>query len=158
MVLEAKITFIYLILMQQVQEICIWIDKVILCQKTVNLRTFYRKENKYMTLQEFTGKYYLHDSLFDSVTYDIESKSVEMRIDFAYWMQEWYTDDIPETGIITVIFKDVQQFYCPEQVNWEQISIIQTTVEDDSINFSVMNDLTDGYFQIIIKCKSVDVV
>ena len=110
-----------------------------------------------MTLQEFTTKYYLHDSLFEDVIYITDSKKVEMRIDFAYWMQEWYTDDKPETDIITLTFNDVKTFTCPQEILWEQISIIQTSIKSETIIFSVMNDITDEYFDIVVDCKSVDV-
>lgn len=89
-----------------------------------------------MTQQEFITKYNFHDSLIDDVSFDAVSKQVVMRIDFAYWMQEWYTEDMAETDTLTIIFNEVSQFVCPEDVPWEQISIIQASLENDNIKFA----------------------
>ena len=43
-----------------------------------------------MTITEFVSKYNLHDSLINNVSHDISNNKVTIRIDFAYWMQEWY--------------------------------------------------------------------
>ncbi len=110
-----------------------------------------------MTLQEFTTKYNFHDSLIDEVSFDAVSKQVLMRVDFAYWMQEWYTEDLPETDTLTLIFNEVSQFICPDDVPWEQISIIQASLEDDSIKFALMNDITDDYLDVFIKCESISI-
>lgn len=110
-----------------------------------------------MTQQEFITKYNFHDSLIDDVSFDAVSKQVVMRIDFAYWMQEWYTEDMAETDTLTIIFNEVSQFVCPEDVPWEQISIIQASLENDNIKFALMNDITDGYLDIFIKCKSISI-
>ena len=110
-----------------------------------------------MTVNEFITKYNLHDSLIDDVSFDAVSKQVLMRIDFAYWMQDWYTEEFAETDILTVSFNGVNQFICPDHVPWDQISIIQASLVDDNIKFALMNDTTDGYLDIIIKCESIDV-
>ena len=110
-----------------------------------------------MTQQEFITNYNFHDSLIDDVSFDAGSKQVVMRIDFAYWMQEWYTEDMAETDALTIIFNEVSQFVCPEDVPWEQISIIQASLENDNIKFALMNDITDGYLDIFIKCKSISI-
>lgn len=110
-----------------------------------------------MTQQEFITKYNFHDSLIDDVSFDAVSKQVVMRIDFAYWMQEWYTEDMAETDTLAIIFNEVSQFVCPEDVPWEQISIIQASLENDNIKFALMNDITDGYLDIFIKCKSISI-
>ena len=108
-----------------------------------------------MNIQEFIIKYNFHDSLIDDVSFDMASKQVVMRVDFAYWKQEWYTEDMTETGTLTIIFDDVCRFACPDDVPWEQISIIQATLEDDTIKFALMNDITDGYLDMCIKCNDI---
>lgn len=111
-----------------------------------------------MTLQEFLTKYNFHDSLIDDVSFDTVSKKVLMRIDFAYWMQEWYTENLAETDTLTIIFNEVSQFICPDDVPWEQISILQANLEgNDTIKFALMNDITDGYLDVFIKCKSISI-
>ena len=110
-----------------------------------------------MTIQDFVTKYNLHDSLIDAVLYNGDANTVEMHINFAFWMQEWYTEDMDETGILKVMFNNVNLFDCPNDVPWEQISIIQATVKGDTIKFALMNDITDGYLEIMIKCNSISV-
>lgn len=110
-----------------------------------------------MTQQEFITKYNFHDSLIDDVSFDSVSKQVLMRVDFACWMQKWYTEDMAETDILTIIFNEVSQFVCPKDVPWEQISIIQASLDDDIIKFALMNDITDGYLDVFIKCESISI-
>ena len=111
-----------------------------------------------MNLLNLIKKYNLHDSFFESVIYSNEKHQVEMNINFAFWMQEWYNNNIPENGIITILFTDVLEYICPSNIDWEQISIIQTTVNNDIIKFSLLNDITNEFLEIIIKCKNVSVI
>lgn len=110
-----------------------------------------------MTQQEFITKYNFHDSLINNVSFDNASNKITMQVDFAYWMQEWYTEDMTETDTLTIIFNEVSQFVCPDDVPWEQISIIQASLEDDNIKFALMNDIIDGYLDVLIKCKSISI-
>ena len=110
-----------------------------------------------MTIQEFINKYEFHDSLIDTVAFDGESNKVILHIDFAYWKQEWYIENMPETDKLIVIFDGVCSIVCPNDVSWEQISIIQASLEGDSIKFALMNDITNDYLEIIIKCESVTI-
>lgn len=111
-----------------------------------------------MTTQEFISKYDFHDSLIDEVTFDRENNKVILHADFAYWMQEWYIENMPETDKLIVVFNGVDNFVCPNDVSWEQISIIQASLDGDSIKYVLMNDITDDYLEIIIKCESVTIV
>ncbi len=110
-----------------------------------------------MTQQDFIAKYNFHDSLIDDISFDKTSDKVMMQVDFAYWMQDWYTEDLAETDALTICFNGVSQFVCPDDVPWEQISIIQASIEDNAIKFALTNDITDVYLDIIIKCKSISI-
>lgn len=108
-----------------------------------------------MTTQEFINKYDFHDSLIDEVTFDKANNKVILHADFAYWRQEWYIENMPETDKLIVVFHGVRNFVCPTDASWEQISIIQASLDSDSVKFALMNDMTDEYLEIIIKCESI---
>lgn len=111
-----------------------------------------------MTIEEFMKKYYLHDSLFEDVSYDPESKEVTMKLDVALWMQEWYTDEMPETESTTFAFYNVDRFDCPPSLDWKQISILQVNAVGNTLKITAMNDITDSSFVIEIACDKVEIV
>ena len=39
----------------------------------------------------------------------------------------------------------------------DDISIIQTLIENDSLKFSLMNDITDEYLEIIIDSDNIEI-
>lgn len=110
-----------------------------------------------MTVNEFVSKYNFHDSLVESVNYDEKLKKLEMKVDFAFWMQDWYTDNLAETGIIKCCFYNVADVEVPSGINWEQVSIIEVSNQDEEIKFALINDFTDEYLSILIKCELVSV-
>lgn len=110
-----------------------------------------------MKAKEFVDKYYLHDSLFDKVSFSKNDAIVSMIIDFAFWMQHWYEEGTAETGLISVTFNNVEDYSCPECVDWEQISILQTEESDGVIKFSLMNDMEDSYLEMKIKSDDIEV-
>ena len=63
-----------------------------------------------MTLQEFREKHYLHDSSIEKIEYDAENKTLTMKIEFCFWMQNWYDKTTPKNGLIAVTFEDVSLF------------------------------------------------
>ena len=108
-----------------------------------------------MKAKEFVDKYYLHDSLFDKVSFSKDNAVVSMIIDFAFWMQSWYKEGTAETGLISVTFNSVENYTCPENVDWEQISILQAEESEGVIKFSLMNDMEDSYLEMIIKSDDI---
>ena len=110
-----------------------------------------------MKAKEFVDQYYLHDSLFDQVSFVKEEAVVSMMIDFAFWMQSWYEEGMAETGLISVIFHNVEEYSCPESVDWKQISILHTEESDGVIQFSLMNDAEDSYLEMKIKSDDIEV-
>ena len=108
-----------------------------------------------MKAKEFVDKYYLHDSLFEKVSFSKDTAVVSMIIDFAFWMQSWYKEGTAETGLISVTFNNVENYTCPENVDWEQISILQAEESDGVIKFSLMNDMEDSYLEMTIKSDDI---
>ncbi len=116
----------------------------------------YEEINK-MTGSEFVANYIMHDSLIDSVDVQEDGTRVVIIIDFAFWMQNGYRESDPETGAIRVTFNDVSNYDVPEDADWNEISILETSLENGRIKFALMNDMTDDYLEIIIESSSVDV-
>ncbi len=110
-----------------------------------------------MTINEFIQKYNLHDSLLEKVDYDEKNKSVKLEIDFCYWQQLDYTDDMPETWIITIEFIGVNKFdFTPYQINSDEIVEISHN-EKNEIALTVMNDISGKYMDLIIHADDVTV-
>ena len=63
-----------------------------------------------MTITEFEEKYYLHDSTIEKINYDAKNKTLNLEIDFCFWMQIWYNKNRAKNGLISVTFENVS-FY-----------------------------------------------
>ena len=110
-----------------------------------------------MTIAEFVNRYNLHDSLIDKVEILENGSTIALWIDFAFWMQNGYDEKDPETGMIIVTFHGVTDSVIPENVNWDEISILELKKDGDSIVFALMNDMTDDYLEININADHVTV-
>lgn len=111
-----------------------------------------------MTAHNFIEKYNLHDSLIDTVNYNQANATVNLQIDFAFWMQSWYTEKYPETGTINVVFRSVKAFNCPSDVDWSPISILRAVCEGETIKIFLMNDMTDDCFEMAVDAADVEVL
>ena len=63
-----------------------------------------------MNIKEFDEKYYLHDSLVNSIAHDERNKTVTIMLDFCYWMQQDYKKGEQENGLLKVTFKNVTEY------------------------------------------------
>ncbi len=108
-----------------------------------------------MTAKEFVSNYIMHDSLIDKVEVLDNNKTIVISIDFAFWMQNGYKESDPETGTLEVVFADVKEYSIPENVDWSAVSILETSFINDSVKFSLMNDMTDDYLEIIIDSQKI---
>ena len=70
-------------------------------------------------------------------------------------MQNGYNESNPETGTLKVTFLDVTDFTIPENVNWDEISILEMKIDDDTLKLELINDITDDYLEIKIKVNEV---
>lgn len=110
-----------------------------------------------MNISEFCKNYNLHDSLLESVNYDKEKEIVTLEIDFGYWLQKNYTDDIPETGMITLIFSNVSKFDCASfSINSDEIINIEN-VSENELYLEVYNDITDECHNLTIIATQVEI-
>ena len=106
-----------------------------------------------MTAQEFAQKYIMHDSLIESVEILNGGREIVLMIDFAFWMQIGYNAADQETGPLKVTFNDVSEFSIPENVKWNEISILDAAASGNTVKFSLMNDMTDACSELTI-CSS----
>ena len=111
-----------------------------------------------MTPETFVNKYNFHDSMINSVTSENKGTVIRMVIDFAFWMQEGYSEEHDETGPLAVSFSDVTDYDCPDQLPLEEISILKVSIQDGSIIFALLNDITDEYYEIRIKAQDIAVI
>ena len=110
-----------------------------------------------MTGSEFVAHYIMHDSLIDSVEVQDEGTRIVLMIDFAFWMQNGYKESDPETGSIKVTFNNVSFYDIPDDADWNEISILETRLENGQIKFALMNDMTDDYLELVIESNNVEV-
>ena len=111
-----------------------------------------------MTISEFFSEYNLHDCLIESINYDEVRKTITLEIDFCYWQQESYTDDTPETGMITLVFSDVKEFdYTPFEIDSDEIISVQNNSENE-LYFEVCNDMTEECHSIRIEAQQVEIL
>ncbi len=110
-----------------------------------------------MTTTDFAANYIMHDSLIDKVDILENGSTIALWIGFAFWMQNGYNEKDPETGIIKVTFHGVTDSVIPQNVNWDEISILEMKKDGDSIVFALINDLTDDYLEIMIRADHVTV-
>ena len=111
-----------------------------------------------MTAKEFVSNFIMHDSLIDNVEVLDDGKTIIISIDFAFWMQNGYKECNPETGTLEVVFANVNNYTIPENVDWSAISILETSLSNDSVKFSLMNDTTDDYLELIINSQNISTV
>lgn len=113
-----------------------------------------------MTARDFVKNYILHDSLIDSVEVIDDGMTIILLIDFAFWMQPGYRETDPETGALKVTFRDVSKCdvskcNLPENINWDEISILDTTVSGETVTFKLLNDMTDAYSELTICSNNI---
>lgn len=110
-----------------------------------------------MTTADFVANYIMHDSLIDKIEILENGSKIVLWIDFAFWMQNGYSENNPETGIIKVTFHGVSNYMIPENVDWDEISILEMKLEGYSVKFALINDMTDDYLEININADHVSV-
>ena len=108
-----------------------------------------------MTAQEFVRKNILHDSLIESVEVLNDGRTIVLMIDFAFWMQPEYNAAEPETGTLKVTFDDVSEFSIPQNIMWNEISILDTAASGNTVKFSLMNDMTDACSELTISSSRI---
>lgn len=121
-----------------------------------------------MTLQEFRGKYYLHDSSIEKIDFDAENKTLTLTIEFCFWMQNWYDKTTPKNGLIAVTFENVSLFEYDDDISDKIFSNIDSEIRDAELNadgclefFSVEYSYDSGrddiYWLLKINATNVEV-
>lgn len=109
-----------------------------------------------MKIEKFIQKYNLQDSLLEEVEYNKEKKIARLTIDFCYWQQENYTEDVPETGDISIEFQEVDEL-CYESYPINSDEIVSASLEGNKLELMVFNDVLGEYKKIAISAKDVNV-
>lgn len=104
-----------------------------------------------MTINNFLSDHYLHDSLVEKVVY--ENNTVDITIDFCFWMQEGYRENEPETGIIYLHFPDVTSFSGPSG-SLDDYSILEANYQDGCLILLLMDDFNNTSYELKITSAS----
>jgi hypothetical protein len=121
-----------------------------------------------MTLQDFRGKYYLHDSSIEKIDFDAENKTLTLTIEFCFWMQNWYDKTTPKNGLIAVTFENVSLFEYDANISDKIFSNIDSEIRDAELNadgcleffsveYSYDSDRDDIYWLLKINAANVEV-
>ena len=118
-----------------------------------------------MNIKEFAEKYYLHDSSIEKINFDEKNKILTLTIEFCFWMQNWYKNDEPTNGKISVTFENILLFEYDNNISEKIFSneldseIYSAELDEDEnfVFFSVDTDCGDIYWKLKIKSKNVEV-
>ena len=118
-----------------------------------------------MNIKEFAEKYYLHDSSIEKINFDEKNKILTLTIEFCFWMQNWYKNDEPTNGKISVTFENILLFEYDNNISEKIFSneldseIYSAELDEDEnfVFFSVDTAYDDIYWKLKIKSKNVEV-
>ena len=83
----------------------------------------------------------MHDSLIDNVEILDKGKTIVLWVDFSYWMQEEYKEGDPDTGKLKITFYDVENYSIPENVNWDDTSILDSYISGETVILNLENEM-----------------
>ena len=106
-----------------------------------------------MKINELLSKYTFHDSLLENISYDKENNTLILTIDFCFWMQTDYEESQPETGHIKLSFNNIEN-YDGLIGDIDSYSILNTSYENDTLTFSLLDDFHDEYHEIKIHAQN----
>ena len=98
-----------------------------------------------MKINVFLQTYYLHDSLVKEIIHD--NNTVDMTIDFCFWMQKDYNEQHPETGIIHLRFIGVTD-YCGPSGTIDDYSILEADYHDHCLSILLMDDFNNVSYEL----------
>lgn len=100
-----------------------------------------------MQINDFTNQYLLHDSLIEEIHYNSKNQTLTLKVDFCYWMQDNYTDEQPETGVIYLTFYNV-----PEYDNISGIidsySVLDFMFDSGVVIINLLDDYHNDYYEL----------
>jgi len=111
-----------------------------------------------MKIYSLLERYNLHDSLLLGINYDKNESTLELVIDFAFWMQKGYKDDMPETGVVKLMFSGINSIELPDNIDFNMTSILDVETNGSTIDIMLINDLTDESDDIKIDANNVEMI
>jgi hypothetical protein len=98
----------------------------------------------------------LHDSLLEKVDVYPEQQTVVLTVNYCYWQQNEYRDGEAETGIVTITFSGVKEFFCDDhEINSDEM-IACTADSDDRLIIQVASDITGNAHTLIVSAEDVE--
>ena len=107
-----------------------------------------------MNIKDLLKRYTFHDSLVEMITYNQDSRTLTLTIDFCYWMQEGYIASTPENGLVKLTFLEVDSYDCLTG-NLDSYSILRVTYQDNNTFISILDDFNNDYYPIKIPSDKV---
>ncbi len=102
-----------------------------------------------MTMKALKDSISLHDSLITNITFNDESRTLDITIEFCLWLQSGYIDGEPEVCKAHLLFSgltDVDTDGLNGEVDF--YSIIESIVENDRMTLIVLDDFNDKKYTL----------
>ncbi len=110
-----------------------------------------------MTITELVKTYNFHDSLITRITHDDLLDQLVITIEFSFWAQEGFTEGMPETGMVNLVFHKVEDFDCSGlNGNVDYFSILDAIADNNKLSLNILDDFHDKYFELFIISPDVD--
>ncbi len=103
--------------------------------------------------------YDFHDSLLESVNYDIKNKKINIEVDFCCWKQIQYKENDDETAIIVLCFENVEYANIPDvTLNSDEIIDFILLENNTLLKIGAFNDIDNIAYEILIKADTVKII
>lgn len=104
-----------------------------------------------MYIEDFLSTYELHDSLLTKVA--VNGSTLELTIDFCYWMQDGYQESDPETGTINLSFVRISEYSGPSgDIN--EFSILRAEYHNGIFTLLLLDDFNNKSYTLCFRSKS----
>lgn len=98
-----------------------------------------------MNINEFLTSNNLHDSLVTKI--EFFNNTVNITMDFCYWMQPNYNENDPETGIIHLVFPNVYD-YTGLSGKIDDFSILEAKYINDEMIITLLDDFNNKSYLV----------
>lgn len=112
-----------------------------------------------MTISELTETYYFHDSAIAEITHDDRLHQLVITIEFCFWAQEAFKEGMPETGLIKLVFHEVEDFDCdglPGEIDY--FSILDASADNNKLTLSILDDFHNSFYELYVVSPAVDFI
>ena len=112
-----------------------------------------------MTITELTKTYNFHDSLITGITHDDLLDQLVISIEFSFWAQEGFKEGMPETGMIKLVFHEVEEFDCAGlSGEIDYFSILDAIADNNKLSLNILDDFREKYYELYIISPDVDFI